>query len=109
MTDCSNGFRAYSTALLRDPRIDWEAPWQGVSYQVEIYLLLAALKNGYRVVEVPVKKVYPRDGKPYTKASAIDWWNMAKPVVWCTLGLDRIGARRRALPRETTGTTESGR
>jgi hypothetical protein len=95
MTDCSNGYRAYTTALLKDPRVDWAAPWQGVSYQVEIYLLLTAIRLGYRVVEVPVSKIYPVDGKAYSKARKIDWWNMAKPIVWCTLGLDRPGATRR--------------
>jgi dolichol-phosphate mannosyltransferase len=97
LTDCSNGFRAYRTDLLRDRRVDWQAPWQGVSYQVEIYLLLTAIRLGYRVVEVPVHKIYPRDGKAYTKAKAVDWWNMVKPIVWCTLGLDRIGTARRRL------------
>jgi dolichol-phosphate mannosyltransferase len=97
MTDCSNGFRAYRSEILRDPRVDWEAPWQGVSYQVEIYLLLTTIRLGYRVTEVPVTKIYPRDGKAYSKATAVDWWNMAKPIVWCTLGLDRVGPRRRAL------------
>jgi glycosyltransferase involved in cell wall biosynthesis len=95
LTDCSNGFRAYRTDLLRDRRVDWTARWQGVSYQVEIYLLLTAIRLGYRVVEVPVHKIYPRDGKAYTKATAVDWWNMVKPIVWCTLGLDRLGAPRR--------------
>jgi len=90
-TDASNGFRAYRSAILRDPRIDWEAPWLGVSYQVEIYLLLAASRLGYRICEVPVTKIYPRDGKPYSKARALDWWSMAKPIVWCALHLDRPG------------------
>jgi glycosyltransferase involved in cell wall biosynthesis len=97
MTDCSNGFRAYRTEILRDPRVDWEAPWQGVSYQVEIYLLLTAIRLGYRVTEVPVTKIYPDDGKAYSKARPVDWWNMAKPIVWCTLGLDRLGPRRRVV------------
>lgn len=90
-SDASNGFRAYRTQILRDPRIDWEAPWQGVSYQVEIYLLLATIRLGYRVAEVPVTKLYPRDGKAYSKATARDWWYMAKPILWCALHLDRGG------------------
>jgi glycosyltransferase involved in cell wall biosynthesis len=94
LTDCSNGFRAYRTEILRDPRVDWAAPWQGVSYQVEIYLLLTAIRLGYRIAEVPVTKIYPKDGRAYSKATAVDWWNMAKPIVWCTLGLDRLGRRR---------------
>jgi glycosyltransferase involved in cell wall biosynthesis len=94
-SDASNGFRAYRTQILRDPRIDWEAPWQGVSYQVEIYLLLATIRLGYRVAEVPVTKLYPRDGKAYSKATARDWWYMAKPILWFALHLDR-GDRRGA-------------
>jgi glycosyltransferase involved in cell wall biosynthesis len=97
-SDASNGFRAYRSEILRDPRIDWEAPWLGVSYQVEIYLLLATIRLGYRVSEVPVTKLYPRDGKAYSKATARDWWNMAKPILWCALHLDRAG-RRGAEPR----------
>ena len=98
-TDASNGFRAYRSEILRDPRIDWEAPWQGVSYQVEIYLLLATIRLGYRVTEVPVTKLYPKDGKAYSKATAGDWWNMAKPIVWCALRLDRSGRRAAEHPR----------
>ncbi len=101
LTDCSNGFRAYRTALLTDPRVDWQAPWQGTSYQVEIYLLLKAIALGYHVVEVPVSKIYPSDGKPYSKAKLRDWWNLLKPVIWCRLGLDRgrHAPRRKPLIR----------
>jgi len=94
-SDASNGFRAYRSAILRDPRIDWEARWLGVSYQVEIYLLLATTRLGYRVREVPVTKTYPQDGKAYSKATALDWWAMAKPIVWCALHLDRPGRGER--------------
>jgi dolichol-phosphate mannosyltransferase len=90
LTDCSNGYRAYRTALLKDPRVDWSAAWLGRSYQIEIYLLLKAMMLGYRVTEVPVSKIYPKDAKPYSKARAIDWWNMLKPVVWCLFRLDRM-------------------
>jgi dolichol-phosphate mannosyltransferase len=99
LTDCSNGYRAYRTRLLTDPRIDWEAAWQGSSYQVEIYLLLKAIALGYRVTEVPVSKIYPADGKPYSKAKARDWWNLLKPVIWCRLGLDRPSDKRISQPR----------
>jgi dolichol-phosphate mannosyltransferase len=98
-SDASNGFRAYRSEILRDPRIDWEAPWLGVSYQVEIYLLLATTRLGYRVSEVPVTKIYPADGKASSKATARDWWNMVKPLVWCALRLDRVGRRDAERPR----------
>lgn len=97
-TDCSNGFRAYRTALLTDPRIDWCAPWLGSSYQVEIYLLVAAARHGYRVVEVPTSKIYPADGRAYSKASAGDWFRMLKPLAWNALGLDRVTAETRRAP-----------
>jgi dolichol-phosphate mannosyltransferase len=92
--DCSNGFRAYRTALLTDERIDWCAPWLGTSYQVEIYLLLAACRLGYRVVEVPATKRYPADGRPYSKAAPADWFRMVQPLLWSALRLDRRGVRQ---------------
>ncbi len=106
LTDCSNGFRAYRTALLTDPRVDWQARWQGTSYQIEIYLLLKAIMLGYRVAEVPVSKVYPADGRPYSKAVLRDWWNLFKPVVWCTLRLDTPWVRRHRSAREDRPLTE---
>lgn len=97
-SNASNGFRAYRTAILRDPRIDWEAPWLGASYQVEIYLLLATTRLGYRVCEVPVTKIYPQDGKASSKATALDWWSMAKPIVWFAPHLDRPPQSGRGRP-----------
>jgi len=94
--DCSNGFRAYRTDLLRDERVDWCAPWLGASYQIEIHLLLSAVRLGYRVCEVPTTKIYPADGRPYSKASAVDWLNLAKPLAWRLLALDRVRGNRRA-------------
>ena len=107
LSDCSNGYRAYRTAVLRDPRVDRDAAWLGHSYQIEIYLLLKTLMLGYSVVEVPVSKVYPADGHGYSKARLVDWWNMLKPVVWCRLGLDRLGGRR-AAGVELAGTERTG-
>ena len=36
-TDCTNGFRAYKTSILRDPRIDWSQDWLH-SYELEYYI-----------------------------------------------------------------------
>ena len=57
-TDAINGFRAYSTSLLRDPRIDLWQDWLD-HYELESYLHYKVLKLGYRVIEVPVSKSYP--------------------------------------------------
>ncbi len=102
--DCSNGFRAYRVALLNDERIDWCAPWLGSSYQVEIHLLLSAVRLGYRVVEVPVRKVYPADGRPYSKAAPRDWFRMAAPLLRRAAGADRLSG-----PRRAPGHAEAGR
>ena len=49
VTESTNGFRAFRTALLRDPRIDWRQPWLD-RYELEPYLLLKAIRLGYRHV-----------------------------------------------------------
>jgi dolichol-phosphate mannosyltransferase len=58
VTESTNGFRAFRTSLLRDPRIDWRQPWLD-RYELEPYLLFKAITLGYRHREVPVTKIYP--------------------------------------------------
>src|SRR5215831_7735444 len=55
ITESTNGFRAFRTALLRDPRIDWQQTWLD-RYELEPYLLVKAIRLGYRHMEVPVTK-----------------------------------------------------
>lgn len=89
LTDASSGFRAIRTSVLRDPRIRFRASWLD-RYELEPYLLLQALRLGYRVVEVPVTIVYPPvpDGTGYTKMRAIiDWWRILRPAIFLRLGL----------------------
>src|SRR5262249_60595777 len=66
VTESTNGFRAFRTALLRDPRIDWRQPWLD-RYELEPYLLLKTIRLGYRHCEVPVTKIYPPHEHGYTK------------------------------------------
>jgi glycosyltransferase involved in cell wall biosynthesis len=58
-TDTTNGFRAYSTRYLRDPRV---APFRDVfiRYELLFYLTVRASRLGYRVTEIPVARRYPR-------------------------------------------------
>jgi dolichol-phosphate mannosyltransferase len=87
VTESTNGFRAFRTALLRDPRIDWRQPWLD-RYELEPYLLLMAIRLGYRHREVPVTKIYPRHELGYTKMRPfVDWWSIMRPVVYLGLGL----------------------
>lgn len=67
-TDTTNGFRAYSRRLLADPRV---APLRDVfqAYELHYYLAIRAARLGYRVVELPVTRAYPREGKVPTKIS----------------------------------------
>lgn len=87
LTESTNGFRAFRTALLRDPRIDWRQPWLD-RYELEPYLLITAIRLGYRHREVPVTKTYPRHELGYTKMRPItDWWSILRPVVYLGLGI----------------------
>jgi dolichol-phosphate mannosyltransferase len=87
VTESTNGFRAFRTALLRDPRINWRQPWLD-RYELEPYLLMKAITLGYRHVEVPVTKLYPDHQMGYTKMRPlIDWWSIIRPVVYLGLGL----------------------
>jgi dolichol-phosphate mannosyltransferase len=87
VTESTNGFRAFRTALLRDPRIDWRQAWLD-RYELEPYLLLKAITLGYRHREVPVTKIYPAHQLGYTKMRPfVDWWSILRPVVYLGLGL----------------------
>jgi dolichol-phosphate mannosyltransferase len=87
ITESTNGFRAFRTALLRDPRINWRQPWLD-RYELEPYLLLKTIRLGYRHTEVPVTKIYPRHELGYTKMRPfVDWWSILRPIVYLGLGL----------------------
>jgi len=67
-TDTTNGFRAYSSDFLRDPRV---SPFRDVfgDYALLFYLTARAGQLGYRTVEIPVSRRYPDQGKTPTKIS----------------------------------------
>ncbi|MFH1158871.1 MAG: glycosyltransferase family 2 protein [Pseudomonadota bacterium] len=89
-TDCTNGFRAYRTTLLRDPRVDWRQAWLGNDYELEMYLHYQASALGYRVKEVPVSKVYRRaPGQSYSKARLANWWTGLRTVIYLRFGFRR--------------------
>jgi dolichol-phosphate mannosyltransferase len=89
-TDCTNGFRAYRTEILRDPRFDWRQAWLGNDYELEVYMHYQVTAHGYRVIEVPVSKIYRHTpGGSYTKARLANWFTGLKPVFLLRLGLRR--------------------
>lgn len=67
-TDTTQGFRAYSRKMLLDPNI---APFRDVflTYELLAYLSYRAPKLGYRCVELPTVRRYPKGEVP-TKISA---------------------------------------
>ena len=89
VTESTNGFRAFRTAILRDPRIDWRQDWLD-RYELEPFLMLKAIWLGYRHVEVAVTKIYPPHKLGYTKMRpVIDWWSIIRPVVYLGLRLKK--------------------
>lgn len=68
-TDTTQGYRAYSRTMLLDPRI---APFRNVftTYELLAYLSYRAPRLGYRCLELPTIRRYPK-GKVPTKISSI--------------------------------------
>jgi dolichol-phosphate mannosyltransferase len=90
-TDGTNGFRAFKSSILRDPRIDIYQPWLGRT-GMEFYLALKVILLEYQAVEVPVSKIYPNTNRyhSYTKVKRVtDWWNILKPWFYLTLRLTK--------------------
>ena len=69
-TDTTNGFRAYSRALLEDRRV---APLRDLfmTYELHYYLAIRAARLGFRVTEIPVSRRYPPHGPVPTKISPV--------------------------------------
>jgi dolichol-phosphate mannosyltransferase len=68
-TDTTQGFRAYSRAMLLDPRV---APFRDEfsTYELLAYLSYRVPKLGYRCVELPTVRRYPKGEVP-TKISSV--------------------------------------
>jgi dolichol-phosphate mannosyltransferase len=81
VSESTNGFRAFRTKLLDDPRIKLDQAWLD-QYELEPYLYWKAIQLGYRTCEVPVTKIYPPKAIGYTKMKPITgWWSMLRPIV----------------------------
>jgi dolichol-phosphate mannosyltransferase len=87
ITESTNGYRAITTSVLADPRINLNQSWLD-QYELEVYLLIRVLKLGYLTCEVPVSKIYPPRAICNTKMRpVIDWWKMLRPVFVVGLGI----------------------
>lgn len=85
-TDTTNGFRAYSRGLLLDPRV---APFRDVfsDYELHYYLAIRAARLGFRCVEVPVTRSYPRGTEMPTKIRGLSGnFRVMKTLLRATTG-----------------------
>jgi dolichol-phosphate mannosyltransferase len=60
-TDTTNGFRAISRRVMLDPRVN---PFRDIfmTYNLHYYLSVRIPRLGYKVGELPVRRVYPAEG-----------------------------------------------
>lgn len=67
-TDTTNGYRAYSRRYLTDERVQ---PFRDIftNYELLAYLSVRAPQLGFKTKELPVERVYPKQGKVPTKIS----------------------------------------
>jgi len=83
-SDGTNGFRGYSRRYLEYPRVE---PFRNcfTHLNLQYYLSYMAPKIGLKVVEIPVKRVYPDDGTIPTKCVGFEknfeaFWEMVRTV-----------------------------
>ncbi len=89
VTESTNGFRAFTTDLLSDKRIQLDQRWLD-QYELEPYLYYKAITLGHPCAEVPVTKIYPPRKIGNTKMKPITgWWSILRPLVLLRLGLKR--------------------
>lgn len=89
VSESTNGYRAFRTSILKDPKIDWRQDWLD-RYELEPYLLYKAIRLGYRHEEVPVTKIYPPKKLGYTKMKPlVGWWSILRPIFLLGLGIKR--------------------
>ena len=87
-TDVTNGFRAYRLSLFSDPRINIWQHWLN-NYELEYYIHYKAITLGYKVLEVPVSKIYPYKHKGgYSNIKPFnDWWKIVGPLIYLKTGM----------------------
>ena len=69
-TDPTNAFRGLSRRFLLDERLQPLRPIF-VRFNLHHYLLLQAARLGFRMKEIPVRRVYPSDGSVPTKITRL--------------------------------------
>lgn len=94
-TDTTQGFRAYSSKMLLDPRV---APFrdQLSEYELLAYLSYRVPKLGFRCLELPAARRYPMSGKVPTKISSFRGnLNLLRVLIMACLGMHNPRNNRR--------------
>ncbi len=68
-TDPTNAFRAISMRFLKDPRVQ-PVRHVFVRFNLQHYLNYRAAQLGFKVTEIPVRRLYPEDGTVPTKITS---------------------------------------
>ena len=80
-TDPTNAFRALSRSYLLDPRIQPFRP-EFVYFSLQLFLIYEAARLKFKIIEIPVSRVYPDDGSVPTKITTLRhlWRNMSEII-----------------------------
>lgn len=82
VTDSTNGFRAIHVRVLTSPKIDVSGARLD-QYELEPFIFIQAIQQGFKVLEVPARKVYPPKAVGQTKMKPIiGWWSILRPIAW---------------------------
>lgn len=84
VTDASNGFKTFSLPILN--HIPLTAKWLEDKYGIEQYLLAQAIRKGFRVTEIPVRKFFP---KGFSKMNLFTDWHLLLRPLWHSLATRR--------------------
>ena len=84
-TDTTNGFRAFSRHYLLDNRVQ---PFREifVTYELLAYLSIRASQLKMRTLEIPVTRIYPKEGKTPTKISFLRGNLLLIKILFLALG-----------------------
>ena len=86
-TDTTNSFRGYSREFMQDPKVK---PFRDVfdNYNLPYYLAVRAPRLGYKVIEIPVSRVYPDHGDTPTKITGLrSKLKIIKELLMATFGM----------------------
>ena len=107
VTDSTNGFRAIHARVLTSPSIDIRNPKLN-QYELEPFIFIQAIQKGFKVLEVPARKVYPPKAVGQTKMKPITgWWSILSPIARLILQNPLALFRSPADPPTYKGTSSS--